>query len=190
MGPDKWITAGNASQLSDGASAAVYHERRRRAAKRGLLKAAWHLQGPGWWPAASPDEMGIGPVYGPFPSLLKRFGLKMDDIDLWELKRGLRRASALTAATSSAFFPNDKLKTSNGGFRSRSGHPFGHDRGARPLHRPRPLIEGPPPQGQERNSSVPRCASAAANGCGRPWLRGWCSKPRWKSTTAYLPCVV
>src|SRR5207248_10335978 len=78
MGPDKWTTAGNASQLSDGASAAVITSDA-EAAKRGLKPLGIYK---GLVVAGcEPDEMGIGPVYA-IPKLLKRFGLKMDDIDL------------------------------------------------------------------------------------------------------------
>jgi acetyl-CoA acyltransferase len=75
------VTAGNSSQLSDGASATLLMERKRaetlglkpKIAFRGFAVAG-----------CEPDEMGIGPVFA-VPKLLKRFGLKVDDIDLWEL---------------------------------------------------------------------------------------------------------
>jgi acetyl-CoA acetyltransferase family protein len=75
------ITAGNASQLSDGASATVIMSDK-EAARRGL-KPLGIFRG---FVAAGcePDEMGIGPVFA-VPRLLKRHGLKVDDIDLWEL---------------------------------------------------------------------------------------------------------
>src|SRR5436189_62842 len=79
MGPDKWITAGNASQLSDGASAAVIMSDA-EAAKRGLKPLGIYK---GLVVAGcEADEVGIGPVYA-LPKLLKRFGLKMHDIDPW-----------------------------------------------------------------------------------------------------------
>jgi len=117
MGPDKWITAGNASQLSDGASAAVVMsdaEAARRNLKplgiyKGLVVAG-----------CEPDEMGIGPVYA-IPKLLKRFNLKMDDIDLWELNEAF--AVQVLYCRDKLSIPNDKLNV-NGGSIS-IGHPFG-----------------------------------------------------------------
>src|SRR5207247_6944336 len=75
------ITAGNASQLSDGASACVVMDAK-LAERRGLspLGIFRGLAVAG----CEPDEMGIGPVFA-VPRLLERFGLKVDDIDLWEL---------------------------------------------------------------------------------------------------------
>src|SRR5258706_13566029 len=81
MGPDKYITAGNASQLSDGAAAVVLMEAK-EAEKRGLASMGRFM---GWAVAGcEPDEMGIGPVFA-VPRLLERHGLKVQDIDLWEL---------------------------------------------------------------------------------------------------------
>src|SRR5580692_7848783 len=80
-GPGKYVTAGNASQLSDGAAAVVLMEAK-DAEKRGLEPmgrfVAWASAG------CEPDEMGIGPIYA-VPKLLKRTGKKIEDIDLWEL---------------------------------------------------------------------------------------------------------
>ncbi|MBX3500210.1 MAG: acetyl-CoA C-acyltransferase [Alphaproteobacteria bacterium] len=117
MGPDKWITAGNASQLSDGASAAVVMSDA-EAAKRGLkpLGIFKGLVVAG----CEPDEMGIGPVYA-IPKLLTRFGLKMDDIDLWELNEAF--AVQVLYCRDKLGIPNDKLNV-NGGSIS-IGHPFG-----------------------------------------------------------------
>src|SRR5438552_15981085 len=80
-GPGNFITAGNASQLSDGAAAVVLMESK-EAEKRGL-QAMCRFMG---WAAVGcqPDEMGIGPVFA-VPRLLERLGLKVDDIDLWAL---------------------------------------------------------------------------------------------------------
>src|ERR1700737_4035468 len=80
-GPGKYITAGNASRLADGAAAVVLMEAK-GAEKRGLEPLGRFVA----WAAAGcePDEMGIGPIYA-VPKLLKRQGLKIDDIDLWEL---------------------------------------------------------------------------------------------------------
>ncbi len=117
MGPDKWITAGNASQLSDGASAAVIMSDA-EAAKRGLKPLGIYK---GLVVAGcEPDEMGIGPVYA-IPKLLKRFGLKMDDIDLWELNEAF--AVQVLYCRDKLGIPNDKLNV-NGGSIS-IGHPFG-----------------------------------------------------------------
>ena len=75
------VTAGNASQLSDGASACVVMDGA-LAEKRGLEPLGRYI---GMAVAGTePDEMGIGPVFA-VPKLLKRFGLKTDDIGLWEL---------------------------------------------------------------------------------------------------------
>ena len=116
-GPDKWITAGNASQLSDGASAAVIMSDT-EAAKRGLKPLGIYK---GLVVAGcEPDEMGIGPVFA-IPKLLKRFGLKMDDIDLWELNEAF--AVQVLYCRDKLGIPNDRLNV-NGGSIS-IGHPFG-----------------------------------------------------------------
>ena len=80
-GEDKWITAGNASQLSDGAASVVLMEAD-EAKQRGVepLGAFRGFAVAG----CKPDEMGIGPVFA-IPKLLERYNLKMDDIGLWEL---------------------------------------------------------------------------------------------------------
>ena len=75
------MTAGNASQLSDGASATLLMSRERAEAlgiKPKLVFRGFAVAG------CEPDEMGIGPVFA-VPKLLKRHGLKVEDIDLWEL---------------------------------------------------------------------------------------------------------
>src|SRR3546814_6648150 len=82
MGPNAVITAGNASQLSDGASACVVMEAS-LAAERGVDPIGRYL---GMAVAGTePDEMGIGPVFA-VTKILKRFGLTIGDIDLWEMK--------------------------------------------------------------------------------------------------------
>ena len=80
-GPGNFVTAGNASQLSDGAAAVVLMEA--KAAERLGLTPMGAFRG---WAIAGcdPDEMGIGPVFA-VPKLLARHGLTVDDIDLWEL---------------------------------------------------------------------------------------------------------
>ena len=130
-GDDKWITAGNASQLSDGAPAAVVMSDA-EAARRGLKPLGIYK---GLVVAGcEPDEMGIGPVFA-VPPLLKRFGLKMDDIDLWELNEAF--AVQVIYSRDKLGIPNDKLNV-NGGSIS-IGHPFGMS-GARMVGHA--LIEG------------------------------------------------
>jgi len=111
------ITAGNASQLSDGASAAVVMEAK-LAEKRGLeplgIYRGTAVAG------CEPDEMGIGPVYA-VPKLLKRNGLSMDDIDLWELNEAF--AVQVLYCRDTLGIPNDILNV-NGGAIS-IGHPYG-----------------------------------------------------------------
>ncbi|WP_103221604.1 acetyl-CoA C-acyltransferase [Roseibium marinum] len=111
------ITAGNASQLSDGASASVLMEAR-VAEARGLAPLGRYV---GMAVAGtSPDEMGIGPVFA-VPLLLKRFGLKMDDIDLWELNEAF--AVQVIYCRDQLGIPDDRLNV-NGGAIS-IGHPYG-----------------------------------------------------------------
>ncbi|MEI9992391.1 MAG: acetyl-CoA C-acyltransferase [Rhizomicrobium sp.] len=116
-GAGNFVTAGNASQLSDGAAAVVLMEAK-EAEKRGL-QAMGRFMG---WTAAGcePDEMGIGPVFA-VPRLLERFGLKVDDIDLWELNE---------AFASQCLYSRDKLgidpaKYNVNGGSIAIGHPFG-----------------------------------------------------------------
>ncbi len=117
MGEDKFITAGNASQLSDGASACVVMDAK-LAEKRGLepLGIFKGLAVAG----CEPDEMGIGPVFA-VPRLLERFGMKMDDIDLWELNEAF--AVQVIYCRDKLGIPMEKLNV-NGGSIS-IGHPFG-----------------------------------------------------------------
>jgi acetyl-CoA C-acetyltransferase len=113
----KYITAGNASQLSDGASAAVLMEAK-EAERRGLepLGAYRGMAVAG----CDPDEMGIGPVFA-IPKLLKQAGLKQDDIDLWELNE---------AFASQCLYCRDRLgidpeKYNVDGGSISIGHPYG-----------------------------------------------------------------
>ena len=126
-----FITAGNASQLSDGASAAVIMEAS-VAEKRGLeplgLYRGTAVAG------CEPDAMGIGPVFA-VPRLLQRNGLTMDDIDLWELNEAF--AVQVLYCRDRLGIPNDKLNV-NGGAIS-IGHPYGMS-GARMVGHA--LIEG------------------------------------------------
>jgi acetyl-CoA C-acetyltransferase len=113
----KYVTAGNASQLSDGASACVVMERKLAEQKgveplgiyRGLAVAG-----------CKSDEMGIGPVFA-VPKLLERNGLKVDDIDLWELNEAF--ASQVLYCQRVLGIPDERLNV-NGGAIS-IGHPFG-----------------------------------------------------------------
>lgn len=114
---DGFVTAGNASQLSDGASACVLMESG-LAEKRGLAPLGRYV---GMAVAGTkPDEMGIGPVFA-VPKLLTRFGLSMDDIDLWELNEAF--ATQLLYCQDVLGIPNEKLNV-NGGAIS-IGHPYG-----------------------------------------------------------------
>ena len=112
-----YITAGNASQLSDGASASVVMEAK-EAEKRGLeplgIYKGMAVAG------CDPDEMGIGPVFA-VPKLLETNGLTMDDIDLWELNEAF--AVQVIYCRDRLGIDNDKLNV-NGGSIS-VGHPFG-----------------------------------------------------------------
>ncbi|MCP5266808.1 MAG: acetyl-CoA C-acyltransferase [Burkholderiaceae bacterium] len=111
------ITAGNASQLSDGAAAVVLMERK-EAEKRGLqpLGAYRGMMVAG----CDPDEMGIGPVFA-VPKLLAAHGLKVDDIDLWELNEAF--AVQVLYCRDRLGISNDKLNVSGGAISI--GHPYG-----------------------------------------------------------------
>ncbi len=125
------ITAGNASQLSDGASAAVVMEAS-VAEKRGLeplgIYRGTAVAG------CEPDEMGIGPIFA-VPKLLARTGLTMDDIDLWELNEAF--AVQAIYCRDKLGIPNDKLNVDGGAISI--GHPYGMS-GARMVGHA--LIEG------------------------------------------------
>ncbi len=116
-GPEFTITAGNASQLSDGASACVLAEAKLAEQKDlpvlGIYKG-FSVAG------CEPDEMGIGPIYA-VPKLLKNAGLKVEDIDLWELNEAF--AVQVVYCRDRIGIPMDKLNV-NGGSIS-VGHPFG-----------------------------------------------------------------
>jgi len=117
LGPDLNITAGNASQLSDGAAASVLMEEK-LAEKRGLQPLGRYV---GMAVAGTePDEMGIGPVFA-IPKLLDRFNLKMDDIGLWELNEAF--AVQVLYCRDKLGIPNELLNV-NGGAIS-IGHPYG-----------------------------------------------------------------
>ena len=117
MGPDATITAGNASQLSDGASACVVMDAA-LAAQRGLTPLGRYV---GMAAAGTePDEMGIGPVFA-VPKLLDRFGLKVDDIGLWELNEAF--AVQVLYCRDTLGIPNDRLNVDGGAISI--GHPYG-----------------------------------------------------------------
>ena len=130
-GPGAFITAGNASQLSDGASVSVLMEGK-EAERRGLNPLGIYR---GMAVAGlEPDEMGIGPVYA-IPKLLKANGLTMDDIDLWELNEAF--AVQVIYCRDKLGIPNERMNV-NGGAIS-IGHPYGMS-GARMVAHA--LIEG------------------------------------------------
>ena len=113
----KYITAGNASQFSDGASACVVMGED-VAAKKGLkplgIFRGFAVAG------CEPDEMGIGPVFA-VPRLLERHGLKVDDIDLWELNEAF--ASQVLYCADRLGIPHEKLNVDGGSISI--GHPYG-----------------------------------------------------------------
>ncbi|TDF64533.1 acetyl-CoA C-acyltransferase [Cupriavidus sp. L7L] len=116
-GPDQFITAGNASQRSDGASACVMVESR-EAERLGLspLGAFRGFAVAG----CEADEMGIGPIYA-VPKLLKRHGLTVDDIGLWELNEAF--ASQALYCQQRLGIPMERLNVNGGAIAV--GHPFG-----------------------------------------------------------------
>ena len=111
------VTAGNSSQLSDGASVALLMSRERADAlglKPKLIFRGFAVAG------CEPDEMGIGPIYA-IPKLLKRHGLKIEDIDLWELNE----AFAVQVVYCRDFLGLDPEKLNVNGGSVSIGHPFG-----------------------------------------------------------------
>ncbi|MGF6261055.1 acetyl-CoA C-acetyltransferase [Paraburkholderia youngii] len=116
-GPDQFITAGNASQNADGASACVLMEA--KAAERANLAPLGAFRGLAL-AGCEPDEMGIGPVLA-VPKLLARHGLTIDDIGLWELNEAF--ASQAVYCQKRLEIPSERLNV-NGGAIS-IGHPFG-----------------------------------------------------------------
>ncbi len=117
MGPDKFITAGNASQLSDGASACVMMEA--KLAERANLVPLGAFRGMAV-AGCEPDEMGIGPVFA-VPKLLARHGLSVDDIGLWELNEAF--ASQALYCQQRLGIPDERLNVDGGAIAL--GHPFG-----------------------------------------------------------------
>jgi len=130
-GEGQFVTAGNASQLSDGASACVVMSDQ-EAARRGVTPLGVFR---GFAVAGcEPEEMGIGPVFA-VPRLLERRGLTVDDIDLWELNEAF--ASQVLYCRDRLGLPPDRLNVDGGAISI--GHPYGMS-GARMLGHA--LIEG------------------------------------------------
>ncbi|TAL04046.1 MAG: acetyl-CoA C-acyltransferase, partial [Rhodospirillaceae bacterium] len=130
-GEDKFVTAGNASQLSDGAAVCLLMD--------GTLAQKRGLQPLGIYRGAAvaglaPEEMGIGPVFA-IPKLLTRFGLKVDDIGLWELNEAF--AVQVIYCRDKLGIPDDRLNVNGGGISI--GHPFGMTGARCTMHA---LIEG------------------------------------------------
>jgi acetyl-CoA C-acetyltransferase len=150
----RFITAGNASQLSDGASAAVLMEET-EAERRGLSPLGIYrgiaVAG------CAPDEMGIGPVFA-VPKLLEKHGLKIDDIDLWELNEAF--ACQVVYCRDRLGIPHDRLNV-NGGAIS-IGHPYGMS-GARMVGHA--LIEG-----KRRGAKLVVCTMCIGGGMGAAGL--------------------
>jgi len=117
MGEKGFITAGNASQLSDGASACIVMDA--RLAEKRNLKPLGIFRGYAV-AACEPDEMGIGPVFA-VPRLLERFGLKMDQIDLWELNEAF--AVQVVYCRDRLGIPMERLNVDGGAIAI--GHPYG-----------------------------------------------------------------
>ncbi|MEO1420938.1 MAG: acetyl-CoA C-acyltransferase, partial [Pseudomonadota bacterium] len=148
------ITAGNASQLSDGASASVVMDSKLAEQRnieplgiyRGIAVAG-----------TEPDEMGIGPVFA-VPKLLKRHGLSMDDIGLWELNEAF--AVQVIYCRDRLGIPNELLNV-NGGAIS-IGHPYGMS-GARMVGHA--LIEG-----KRRGAKFVVCTMCVGGGMGAAGL--------------------
>lgn len=153
-GPDGFVTAGNASQLSDGAAACVVMELEE--AKRAGITPMGAFRGFAV-AGCEPDEMGIGPVFA-IPKLLQRAGLSVDDIDLWEINEAF--ASQAVYCQERLGIDMDKLNVNGGSIAI--GHPFGMT-GARQIGHI--LIEG-----KRRNARYGVVSMCVAGGMGAAGL--------------------
>jgi acetyl-CoA C-acetyltransferase len=153
-GEGNFITAGNASQLSDGAAAVVIMEAK-EAERRGLeplgVFKGWAVAG------CKPDEMGIGPVFA-VPRLLGRHGLKIEDIDLWELNEAFA-SQCLYCRDTLGIDP--EIYNVNGGSIA-IGHPFGMT-GARLTGH---ILQEARRRGKVKHAVVSMCIGGGQGGAG------------------------